>query len=104
MLRGFDPVPENEPYTTDTFTREATAFIDRHAKEPWFLYLTFNAVHTPMHATDKYLARLKDVHPENRRPYCAMTSAVDDAVGAALKKLADSRLTENRLNCCVRDH
>jgi arylsulfatase A-like enzyme len=71
MLRGFDPVEENEPYTTDTFAREATAFIDRHAKEPWFLYLTFNAVHTPMHATDKYLARFPNVEDPKRKTYCA---------------------------------
>src|SRR5262245_236189 len=61
MLRGYDPVPENEPYTTDTFTREASAFIDRHAKEPWFLYLTYNSVHAPMHATEKYLSRFQNV-------------------------------------------
>ena len=36
----------------------------------WFLYLTFNAVHTPMNATDKYLARFKDVSDERRRTYC----------------------------------
>jgi len=104
MLRGFEPVPENEPYTTETFAREATAFIDRHAKEPWFLYLTFNAVHTPMHATDKYLARFKDVQPENRRTYAAMMSAMDDAIGAVLKKLDDQQLTENTLIFFVSDN
>jgi arylsulfatase A-like enzyme len=104
MLRGFEPVPENEPYTTDTFTREAIAFIDRHAKEPWFLYLTYNAVHTPMHATDKYLARFKDVPDEQRRTYCAMMSAMDDGIGAVLKKLDESKLTENTLIFFVSDN
>lgn len=104
MLRGFDPVPENQPYTTDTFAREATAFIDRHAKEPWFLYLTFNAVHTPMHATDKYLARFQNVADPQRRIYCGMMSAMDDAIGAVLKKLDDSRLTDNTLIFFVSDN
>jgi arylsulfatase A-like enzyme len=104
MYRNREVLPENEPYTTDTFAREATAFIDRHAKEPWFLYLTFNAVHTPMHATDKYLARFKDVQPEGRRTYCAMMSAMDDAIGAVLKKLDDSKLTENTLVFFVSDN
>jgi arylsulfatase A-like enzyme len=67
MFRGYDPVPENEPYTTDTFAREA-AFIDRHAKDPWFLYLTFNAVHTPMHATDKYLSASKMLATSGAEP------------------------------------
>jgi arylsulfatase A-like enzyme len=88
-------LPENEPYTTDTFTREATAFIDRHVKDEWFLYLTYNAVHGPMHATEKYLARFKDVADENRRTYCAMMSAMDDAIAAVLKKLDENKLTEN---------
>lgn len=104
MYRGYEPLPENEPYTTDTFAREATAFIDRHAKEPWFLYLTFNAVHTPMHATEKYLSRFQNVADEGRRTYCAMMSAMDDAIGTVLKKLDDNRLTENTLVFFVSDN
>jgi len=104
MLRGYDPVPENEPYTTDTFTREATAFIDRHAKDPWFLYLTYNSVHTPMHATEKYLDRFKNVTDERRRTYCGMMSAMDDGIGAVLKKLDENRLTENTLIFFVSDN
>jgi arylsulfatase A-like enzyme len=104
MYRGREVVAENEPYTTDAFAREATAFIDRHAQHPWFLYLTFNAVHTPMHATDKYLARFNSVQPEGRRTYCAMMSAMDDAIGAVLKKLDDHKLTENTLIFFVSDN
>ena len=35
-------------YTTDLFTDEAISFIDRQAEKPWFLYLAYNAVHTPL--------------------------------------------------------
>ncbi|MDX1948711.1 MAG: sulfatase-like hydrolase/transferase [Pirellulaceae bacterium] len=104
MLRGREVVPENEPYTTDTFAREATAFIDRHAAHPWFLYLPFNAVHTPMHATDKYLARFANVEDKNRRIYCAMMSAMDDAIGSVLAKLDEKKLTENTLIFFVSDN
>jgi arylsulfatase A-like enzyme len=104
LFRGYEKLPENEPYTTDAFAREATAFIDRHAKEPWFLYLTFNAVHTPMHAIDKYLARFKEVKDEGRRTYCGMMSAMDDAIGGVLKKLDENRLTENTLIFFVSDN
>jgi arylsulfatase A-like enzyme len=103
ILRGYDKIDEKE-YLTDAFAREATAFIDQHAKENWFLYLTFNAVHTPMHATDKYLNRFKDVSDESRRKYCAMMSAMDDAIGAVLKKLDDNKLTENTLVFFVSDN
>jgi arylsulfatase A-like enzyme len=103
LLRGFEQIDEKE-YLTDAFAREATAFIDQHAKEPWFLYLTFNSVHTPMHATDKYLARFKDISDERRRTYCAMMSAMDDAIGAVMKKLDDNKLTENTLVFFVSDN
>lgn len=103
ILRGYDKIDEKE-YLTDAFAREATAFIDQHAKENWFLYLTFNAVHTPMHATDKYLNRFKDVSDDGRRKYCAMMSAMDDAIGGVLKKLDDHKLTENTLVFFVSDN
>ena len=103
VLRGFESANEKE-YLTEAFAREATAFIDKHQQQPWFLYLTFNAVHTPMHATDKYVARFKDVPDENRRTYCGMMSAMDDAIGAVLKKLDDHKLTENTLIFFVSDN
>jgi arylsulfatase A-like enzyme len=103
VLRGFEPVDEEE-YLTDAFAREAVAYIDRHQKEPFFLYLTFNAVHTPMHATDKYLARFKNVADEKRRTYCAMMSAMDDAIGQVLAKLDEAKLTENTLVAFISDN
>ena len=104
LYRGFEPVDESEAYTTDAFAREATAFIDRHTKEPWFLYLTFNAVHTPMHATDKYLARFADIQDEKRRTYAAMMSAMDHGIGAVLAKLDEQKLAENTLIFFVSDN
>lgn len=104
MYRNREVLPEDQPYTTDTFAKEATAFIDRHAKDEWFLYLTFNAVHTPMHATEKYLERFKDVQPQGRRTYAAMMSAMDDAIGAVLAKLDENKLTENTLVFFVSDN
>src|SRR5829696_8582863 len=51
MLRGTKQIEELD-YTTDAFGREGISFIERKKNSgPWFLYLAFNAVHTPMHAT-----------------------------------------------------
>ena len=47
--RGGDPYPAPE-YLTDLWGNEACAFIDRNHTQPFFLYLAFNAVHSPMHA------------------------------------------------------
>jgi len=96
ILRGTEPVNEDE-YLTDAFAREAVAFIERHKADPFFLYVPFNAVHTPIQATDKYLARFADVDDLKRRTFYAMTSAMDDAVGQVLQALKANNLVDNTL-------
>src|SRR5262245_39560440 len=56
VLRGASAANEKE-YLTDALGREAVAFIDRHKEKLFFLYLAFNAVHTPMHATPDRLKK-----------------------------------------------
>ena len=58
IYRGTEVVKE-EAYLTDAFAREAVSFVERHKNDPFFLYLAFNAVHTPMHATDDRLAAVR---------------------------------------------
>lgn len=77
-------------YLTDVLGREASAFVERHKDEPWFLYLAFNAPHTPLQATDALLARVKHIPDETRRGYAALVVGLDDAVGAVLKALRES--------------
>jgi arylsulfatase A-like enzyme len=98
IYRGTTAVNEAE-YLTDAFAREAVAFIDRHKERdrPFFLYLAFNAVHTPMHATDERLARFASIADKERRTYAAMTAALDEGVGKVLAKLRAERLEENTL-------
>jgi arylsulfatase A-like enzyme len=103
IFRGKEPVNEKE-YLTDAFGREAVAFIERHQKEPFFLYLTFNAVHTPMHATEKYLKRVESIAGKERRTYAAMMVAMDDAIGKVLAKLREHRLDDNTLIFFVSDN
>jgi arylsulfatase A-like enzyme len=103
ILRGSERVDEKE-YLTDAFAREAVAFIDRHQKEPFFLYLAFNAVHNPLQASAKYRERFKDIKDDKRRNFAGMLSAMDDAVGAVLQKLRKSDLEENTLVVFVSDN
>jgi arylsulfatase A-like enzyme len=103
MLRGNEPV-KNLDYTTDAFGREACAFIEKHKGRPWFLYLAFNAVHTPMHATDDRLAKFPNVADKQRRTYDAMMLALDDAVGKVRAKLAETGQAENTLITFISDN
>lgn len=96
LLRGTTPVTEKE-YLTDAFAREAMAFVDRHKDRPFFLYLPFNAVHSPLQAGAKVRDRVKDIKDEKRRTYATMLSAMDDAVGGVLGKLREHRLDDRTL-------
>jgi len=96
ILRGTEPITAMD-YTTDAFGREACTFIEKHRSRPWFVYLSFNAVHSPLQATDKYLARFPTIANKDRRTYAAMQAAMDDAVGAVLVKLRELQLEENTL-------
>jgi arylsulfatase A-like enzyme len=96
IYRGTEVIKE-EGYLTDAFAREAVSFVDRHKGHPFFLYLAFNAVHTPMHATDDRVARFASIADEKRRTYAAMLSALDEAVGKVVEKLRADGLEENTL-------
>ncbi|MEY4395139.1 MAG: Arylsulfatase precursor, partial [Planctomycetota bacterium] len=83
ILRGNEPV-NNLGYTTDAFGAEAADFVGKNQGKPWFLYLAFNAVHTPMHATDSRLEKFKHIRDERRRTYNAMLLAMDDGIGVVM--------------------
>ena len=92
------------PYLTDALSDRAVDFIKRQKLQPFFLYLAFNAVHTPMEATDKYLARFTHIQNKQRRTYAAMLSAMDDAIGKTLAALRSEGLEENTLILFINDN
>ncbi|HEX6941683.1 MAG TPA: sulfatase [Gemmatimonadaceae bacterium] len=96
LLDGRKPVQEM-PYLTDALADRAADFITRNASRPFLLYLAFNAVHTPMHATDKYLARFSHIADEQRRTYAAMLSAMDDGIGKTIAALRAANLEGSTL-------
>lgn len=103
MWRGTNSITELD-YTTDAFGREAVAFIKRHQSQPWFLYLAFNAVHTPMHATDARLAKFAAISDSKRRTHNAMLVAMDEAIGRVRKQLAEAGLEQNTLVFFIADN
>lgn len=103
ILRGTEPVKELD-YTTDAFGREAVSFIERHNGHPWFLYLAFNAVHTPMDATDDRLAKFAKVEDKQRRTYDAMMLAMDENVGRVRQALEKTGQAENTLVIFISDN
>lgn len=82
-------------YTTDMFAAAAAEFILRHKDRPFFAYLSFNAVHTPMQAKAADLERFAAIENELRRQLAAMLWAMDEAVGRVLVRLRELNLEED---------
>ena len=94
-------------YLTAQFGDEAAAFVRRRAEargQPWFLYLAFNAPHTPLQAPPEWLAKVAHVADPNRRTYAAMIAALDGAVGRVRAELARSGQAENTLTFFFSDN
>ena len=86
----------NGEYLTERITRKSVEFIERHAEEPFFLYVAYNAPHYPMHAPQQYLDRFPGL-PWDRRIMAAMLSAVDDGVGEIADTLDRLGLTDDTI-------
>jgi arylsulfatase A-like enzyme len=84
-------------YLTTVLGREGSLFITRHKGQPWFLYLAFNAPHTPLQVTDPLMERVKHITDETRRSYAGLVVGLDDAVGVVMNALKESGQAENTL-------
>ncbi len=83
-----------EAYLTDELSDAAADFVDRAHDGPFFLYLAYNAPHTPMQATEEYLARFPELEGR-RKVYAAMVSAMDDGIGRVLDALDRQGVADN---------
>jgi arylsulfatase A-like enzyme len=96
IMRNHLPEKTDE-YLTDEFSNEAVKFIEQNQKEPFFLYLAYNAPHGPLQATPKYLNRFDHIENKRRKIYAAMVSAVDDGVGRILDQLRTMGIEDNTI-------
>ena len=62
-------------YMTDYLGDEAVKAIHANRNRPWFMYLTFNAVHTPMQALKSDYDALPMIKDHRLRVYAAMLRA-----------------------------
>jgi len=103
ILRSSQPVIEHE-YLTDALAREAISFIDRHQEQPFFLFLSFNAVHSPLQGANAYMEKFRGIEDIQRRIFAAMLANMDDGVGEVMQRLRDLGLEENTLVIFLSDN
>jgi N-acetylglucosamine-6-sulfatase len=92
-----DQPSAEEGYTTRLLAKEASRIVTEQPKgKPLFLYVPFNAVHSPYHTApgrEKEFAQL----PKARREYATMLSEMDTAIGGILAALDDAGRRERAL-------
>lgn len=96
-VRRNDSVVTEKRYLTFAFADEAATFIHRQKDSSFFLYLAFNAPHTPFQAPKEIVSKFSNVEDETKRVYYAMISALDHAIGKVLKTLEADGIAEKTL-------
>ena len=98
----------SSPYLTDFFTDEAVSWIQNQGeaeqRRPWFLFLSYNAPHGPLQATEDDLQKFSRMTDARRRTYAAMMFALDRGVGRVVNSLKQSGELKNTLICFFSDN
>ena len=83
-------------YLTDVLGDKAIGFINKNheTNNPFFLFLSFNAPHTPMHAKDDVLEKFKD---NPRQVYASMMWSMDEAIGNVVEALKENDQYDNTI-------
>ncbi|MCG8698952.1 MAG: sulfatase-like hydrolase/transferase [Bacteroidales bacterium] len=87
-------------YSTTENVNDAISYIDTVSK-PWFMWLAFNAAHTPFHAPPDSLHSYNDLNPDPKMKddvsdhFRAMIESMDTEIGRLLKHLKDSGIYDN---------
>ena len=84
-------------YVTDYFTDEALQAIKANKDRPFFMYLAYNAPHTPLQATREDYDALPQIKDHTRRVYAAMIRNLDRNIGRVLAELKAQGLDQNTL-------
>lgn len=93
-----DHALRQEGYATELIGQEAVHLIQKHGgHQPLFLYVAFNAPHTPLQAPDSYVRQYSNLGDRRRQTYAAMITSMDDAIGAIVAALDRKGMRENTL-------
>lgn len=84
-------------HMTDYFAEEAMKAIEANRNRPFFLYLAFNAPHTPLQATKADYDRLPQIKDHKTRVYGAMIAQLDRRIGDVMAKLKEQGIDDDTL-------
>lgn len=92
-----DEPSADEGYATELLGKEACRVIrEKRSDKPLFLYLPFNAVHTPHQVPEGYVAGYPELKGL-RRTYAGMLTAMDEAIGKVVAALEEKGMMDETL-------
>lgn len=90
-------VAEFNEYLTTALSRDAVQYIERSTNDPFLMYLSYNAPHTPLQAPERFINKYTHIKNPERRIYAAMIDAMDEGIGMVVNALKQSGKFNNTL-------
>ncbi|WP_016953864.1 sulfatase [Catenovulum agarivorans] len=90
-------VAEFDEYLTTALSKDAVKFIEQAQDNPFMIYMSYNAPHTPLQAPEKTIAKYKHIQDKERRIYAAMIDEMDQGIGLLVDALKRTNQLENTL-------
>ena len=84
-------------YMTDYLSEEAAKAIEANKHRPFFMYVAYNAPHTPLQALKSDYDALSGIENHRLRVYAAMIRSLDRGVGHVVQAVKDAGLEDNTL-------
>ncbi|MCC6682378.1 MAG: sulfatase [Phycisphaeraceae bacterium] len=107
LIESMPPGHEGQ-YLTDALTDEACKWIEANRQRPFFLYMSYYVVHTPIEGkpekVEKYKALAREDNPQHNPGYAAMVETMDDSVGVIRAKLAELGIADRTIVIFMSDN
>jgi arylsulfatase A-like enzyme len=84
-------------YMTDYLTDEAIKVVAANKHQPFFMFLAYNAPHTPLQSTREDYDALSHIADHTTRVYAAMIRSLDRNIGRVLQSLKDQGVDDDTL-------
>jgi len=93
-----------DSHLTDYFSREAVKAIEANRNRPFFMYLAYNAPHTPLQSEKQDYDALSHIINHTERTYAGMIRGLDRGIGQVLASLKENGLTDNTMVIFMSDN
>ncbi len=108
-IPGIDSTEDREgEHLTDRLTDEALGFIERASEDPFFLYMSYYTVHTPIEGkpeiADRYAEIIEPGMDHQNAHFAAMHETLDENVGRILEKLENEGMADRTIIILTSDN